>query len=788
MAASGTDRKKQKRKAKQKQVKAERTKQIEKEKGWDYYDEAHYFFDAGNTDKAVKAMQKALKALPNEADVIHLLGYIGSRTSNLAMELDAIERLEKIGQLTDDIQIDRVILLLSHSKYEECLMRAKQVLQNFPLLDIKNKRKTLARIKEIKDYSERMMAYEHRKKKIPKETIPSDQNPVGKKDILPKTLKPEVVSKPKQPSLTPPVIRPVPEIPRIPLTFHTDKPSFFKVLSNPEPAGTEQYELLLASHDIRFTESFENLICLSSLTLIQSFWYQEETAKKVLKQYRGRALLSDEVGLGKTIEALIILSEYIKRGMVKTGLILTPSPLVSQWKEEMISKFNLDVPSTDDPKFRSGEEAFWNQPFVISSINQAKSAKNMEYITAREYDIIIVDEAHHLKNRTTQNWKLVNVLKKRFILLLTATPVENNLMELYNLITLLKPGQLETATAFKEKFMKRGDPTDPQNRSVLRGLLSQVMIRNTRSLAGIHIPPRFARTIRIEPTKAETQFYERLQTLILSLNEQKQGKARMAIKNLLAQAGSSPKAVEHTLTAMLEKQDYIFDHEQEIRAVKNLCRTTLDTPKNMTLLKLIQATRDKIIVFVKYRGTVEHLVEFLEWNHISFSLFHGSLTNLEKDAAIDAFKNHTKVLVTTEIGGEGRNMQFCSQMVNYDLPWNPMKIEQRIGRIHRIGQEKEVQIYNFCAAGSIEDYILDILDRKINMFEMVIGEIDMILGRISGEKEFSDMVCDIWLNSKTNEERDASFAGLGMKLKRAKAGYEKTRELDGKLFGDTYEL
>ncbi len=788
MTASGTDKKKQKRKAKQKQIKTERTKQVEKEKGWDYYNEARHFFNARNTDKAVKAMQKAIKALPHEADVIHLQGHIGNWTNNLAMELDAMERLEKIGQMTDDIQIDRVMLLFIHKKYEECLMRAKQVLQNFPLLDVKNKRKTMARIKEIKDRCHNMLVVEQSKKKITKETISFDRNPVGKKNILPKTPFPEALDEPRQQPLTPPVVRPVPEIPRVPLTFHTDKPSFFKVLSNPEPAGPDQYELLLASHDIRFTESFENLICLSSLTMIQSFWYQEETAKKVLKQYRGRALLSDEVGLGKTIEALIILSEYIKRGMVKTGLILTPAPLVSQWKEEMISKFNLDVPSTDDPGFRSGEKAFWDQPFVIASINQAKSAKNMDYITAREYDIIIIDEAHHLKNRTTLNWKLVNDLKKRFILLLTATPVENNLMELYNLITLLKPGQLETATAFKEKFMKRGDPTDPQNRTILRGLLSQVMIRNTRALAGIHIPPRFARTIRIEPTKAEKEFYNRLQTLILDLNEKKQGKARLIIRNLLAQAGSSPKAVEHTLTNMLEKQDYLFDHEQEIRAVKNLCRTTLDTPKNKALLKLIQATRDKIIVFVKYRGTVEHLTEFLEWNNISFSLFHGSLTSQEKDAAIDAFKSRTQVLVTTEIGGEGRNMQFCSQMVNYDLPWNPMKIEQRIGRIHRIGQEKEVQIYNFCAAGSIEDYILDILDRKINMFEMVIGEIDMILGRISGEKEFSDMVCDIWLNSKTTEERDASFAGLGTKLKRAKAGYEKTRELDGKLFGDTYEL
>ncbi|HKK91522.1 MAG TPA: SNF2-related protein, partial [Desulfobacteraceae bacterium] len=531
-----------------------------------------------------------------------------------------------------------------------------------------------------------------------------------------------------------------------------------------------------------------SLVCLTSLTQVRSFWYQEETAKKVLKQFRGRALLSDEVGLGKTIEALIILVEYIKRGMVTTGVILTPTPLVSQWKEELKLKFNMDVPSTDDPEFQSGSRTFWDNPLVVASINHAKSKKNFDLVTGREYDMIIVDEAHHLKNRSTLNWKLVNSLKKRFILLLTATPVENNLMELYNLITLLKPGQLATAKAFREKFMTRGDPTDPRNQALLKELLNQVMIRNTRALAGIHIPPRFAETIRIEPMEADKVFYQRLEELILSLNEKKQGRAKTIVKNLLAQAGSSPKAVEMSLNNMLAKKQTLGEHEEEIRAVKNLCRTTVDTPKNKALLKVIKATREKIIVFVKYRGTVDHLAEFLEWNSISFSIFHGSMDNHQKDLAVEDFREKNQVLVTTEIGGEGRNLQFCSRMVNYDLPWNPMKIEQRIGRIHRIGQENQVQIFNFCATGSIEDYILDVLDRKINMFEMVIGEIDMVLGRVRGEKEFGDMVYDIWVNAESEQERKQSFSSLGTKLKRAKTGYHKTRELDDKLFGDNYEL
>jgi len=159
-----------------------------------------------------------------------------------------------------------------------------------------------------------------------------------------------------------------------------------------------------------------------------------------------------------------------------------------------------------------------------------------------------------------------------------------------------------------------------------------------------------------------------------------------------------------------------------------------------------------------------------------------------KDEQIGRFREEVGILVTTEIGGEGRNLQFCRQMINYDLPWNPMRIEQRIGRIHRIGQEKEVLIYNLCAEGSIEERILDILDKKINMFEMVIGEIDMVLGRITGEQEFSEMIYDIWVNSPTEEKLQKGFSQLGARLKRAKTGYESTKALDEKLFGENYEL
>ena len=238
----------------------------------------------------------------------------------------------------------------------------------------------------------------------------------------------------------------------------------------------------------------------------------------------------------------------------------------------------------------------------------------------------------------------------------------------------------------------------------------------------------------------------------------------------------------------MDKKGLLLAHAGQIKAIRNLSRSMADTRKNKILLKLIRSAPGKKIIFVKYIGTLEHITEFLSWQKIPHAVFHGGMTNAIKDENIDDFRETKDILVTTEIGGEGRNLQFCHQMVNYDLPWNPMKIEQRIGRIHRIGQENEVRIYNMCAKGSIEDYILEVLDRKINMFEMVIGEIDMVIGRVRGEKDFADRVYDIWQQTASATERKQGFAKLATQLKRSKTQYKTTQELDEKLFGENYEL
>ena len=213
---------------------------------------------------------------------------------------------------------------------------------------------------------------------------------------------------------------------------------------------------------LHLLRDFDQLLCLEGLTGVEHLPHQIETVRKVLRRFRGRVLLADEVGLGKTIEACLLLREYLLRGLAKRVLILVPTPLVSQWREELASKFHLEF-STPLRTGTADHLEYWqNTDRVLASMAFAKSRKRAELVAEVPWDLVIVDEAHHCKNRATQNWRLVNALKRRHLFLLSATPVQNNLLELYNLLTLLEPGHLKTETDFKRQYVRRGNPRDPR--------------------------------------------------------------------------------------------------------------------------------------------------------------------------------------------------------------------------------------------------------------------------------------------------------------------------------------
>jgi SNF2 family DNA or RNA helicase len=173
---------------------------------------------------------------------------------------------------------------------------------------------------------------------------------------------------------------------------------------------------------------------------------------------------------------------------------------------------------------------------------------------------------------------------------------------------------------------------------------------------------------------------------------------------------------------------------------------------------------------------------------VAHAVFQGSLSAAEKDRAIGRFREEVDLLLSTDSGGEGRNLQFCAAMINFDLPWNPMRIEQRIGRIHRIGQEREVFILNLCAQGTVEERLLRILHEKINMFELVVGDMNGILGHLSEERDFSEVILELWLHPGGHAETERGFAELEERLGAAKEEYLETNRVEEELFGEDFQM
>jgi SNF2 family DNA or RNA helicase len=195
---------------------------------------------------------------------------------------------------------------------------------------------------------------------------------------------------------------------------------------------------------------------------------------------------------------------------------------------------------------------------------------------------------------------------------------------------------------------------------------------------------------------------------------------------------------------------------------------------------------DKMVLFTQFRATQELLHQRLIQAGHEVAVFHGGLTRLAKEAAVNQFRGPARVLIATESGSEGRNLQFAHALCNFDLPWNPMRIEQRVGRLSRIGETHDVQIFNLVTAGTVEEAVLHLLQAKLNLFELVIGEIDMILGNLEEEREFEDVVADLWAESADMGDFGRRMEELGDRLLQAKAEYQEQQAHDNKIFGDQF--
>jgi len=512
------------------------------------------------------------------------------------------------------------------------------------------------------------------------------------------------------------------------ITIHKDE-QFIDQLQdaidkNQNLSDWELFKLHYQMKKATMPKEFDELQVLSHLPHVNFLDHQIKTAQSVIQDMNGRAILADEVGLGKTIEAGLILKEYMIRGLVKNALLLVPASLVNQWIAELHEKFYIPAAS-----YRKNYN--WDDhPIFVTSLDMAKRKEHRDKILDLNFDMVIIDEAHKLKNHKTLNHSFAKSLKKKYCLLLTATPIQNNIIELFNLVTILKPGYLGSYETFTQKFGKKN--AENLQDAYLNKLIQKVMVRNRRKDTLLKDVERNVHSVWITFTEEEQRVYDKL-------NEMLETCSSLSKITFLRELCSSREACYLSLQNSKNEQLKTFNEE--------MMNEIAMLPHHVKAKKLVELIKsfgnEKVIVFTEYRASQYYLQWYLQQHNITSVSFRGGMKRGRKDWIRQLFKENAQVFLATEAGGEGINLQFCKYIINYDLPWNPMRLEQRIGRIHRYGQEDDIHIYNFGIENTLEEHIMKLLYEKIDIFERVIGKLDKILATLqidSLEKELEQIM------------------------------------------------
>ena len=559
-------------------------------------------------------------------------------------------------------------------------------------------------------------------------------------------------------------------------------------------------DLKLKSEEAAKQSEIKELISypLIKKNLTYNLPHQQEGALKILRDLDGRALLADEVGLGKTITAGMVLKECIVRGFVRRALILTPPSLVNQWKDELTTKFNLNFTEIN-------KETEWeNTELAIASIDKVKNfnkkTNEFKHSKAHEiyWDIIIIDEAHKLKDKNTFRWRFIDRLQKKRLLLLTATPFQNDLIELYNLLSLLRRGHLGTISEFRSSFLVDGDERKPFNPQELKRKLSEIMIRRRRDeVKGIRYMKRIQRIQSVELSWAEKRAYQEVMDLLLVHYLDFNGEpinTNLAAYSILPKITSSSKSSIEFLENLVKNPKYHETTQNIAEKLVEQFKGLIQDTKIESLIELIKGIDKKdrgtkILLYTKHPATLKYISSILRKQNFKITEFKGGLTNDEKSKRIKEFKEKTQILVSTETGAEGLNFQFCSNLINYDLPWNPMAVEQRIGRLDRIGQKKDIFVYNIATKDTMEEHVVDLIINKMCCIGLVMGELPIILFNMgldsngkSGSSKFEEKIMNAFLDSKNNLSKFADkINNVSDEINKGIKSYERTKKYTSEL-------
>ncbi|QSG16348.1 DEAD/DEAH box helicase [Halapricum desulfuricans] len=509
--------------------------------------------------------------------------------------------------------------------------------------------------------------------------------------------------------------------------------------------------------------------------------HQVDAAYRALFEMDGKALLTDEVGLGKTIEVGMILKEMHFRQTDDSVLILTPAQLAKQWQAEMREKFGLEFVCNYDDEF----SGFDQHDYIIASIDTAKSDRHRQTVLNRDWDVLVLDEAHYVKNEDTDRYDLIDKLTYNYAFFLTATPIQNELTDLYNVVSLLRPGLFGTRDVFHHYFVNSSQET-LVNREELQDRLNKVMIRNRRADTDIDFTERVIDTRKFDPSPAERELYQAVSDYVKGAYSQDQGQ-KLVLMLLQKEVVSSPAALKETIEKRLYEQNELT-HADELETILDLIDNIDTVTKQERLLDIVEEAREnvemgRVIVFTQFRATQREVLDRLAEEGYTVHSFHGGHSSEEKEQIVENFEKEGGVLVSTDAMSEGRNLQFANIMVNYDLPWNPMRVEQRIGRIHRIGQKRRVYIFNMALRDTIEEYVLDKLYHKIDLFQQTVGELSSILSRLEESgTSFEDEIFERLVNADSEVDLENDFDDMAIDLQEQRELADKLEEFNDGVF------
>lgn len=535
---------------------------------------------------------------------------------------------------------------------------------------------------------------------------------------------------------------------------------FSKIDEDPEPLPLHIYMKRMEEKRASLLPGFENLISLE-MSNVERYEHQIRAVEKVLKGMR-RAILADDPGLGKTIEAGLVTKELLMRSLIKSVLVVVPASLLKHWEEEMRSKFGLEFLVVKDPK------DWYRSDMLLSSMELIRKERHIPAILSREYDLLIVDEAHKLRRMRSKTFKVIDLMKKKFFLLLTAMPIQNHIFDLYSLVSLLRPGFLKSPKLFRNRFLIPQKPFLPKDIKGLRAAISEIVIRTRKEEVGSILPPRKVAIYRLDMMEEEMALYER----ILELHRIPEIKAM--VPSLQRSFCSSPSAFLSILRRIGKKVE-----GEEIERLRDMALEIGTGSKLKALSKIIQEYEDKFVIFAEHKETVFWIKEFLERIGYKPSIIYGGIGDSSKMEELEGFKKDRRFLICTSSGVEGIELHFCNAMVNFDIPWNPLMIEQRIGKIHRLGQRKDVFIFNLVLSKTIEEDLMDLLFKRLRIFELILGEIDMVLGGIGKGFDVEKAMEEALLSG----EDGWILKEIGRRLEKARSEYERVRELENLTLG-----